>query len=80
MLIRYYAAAKEATGSEEETIPIGPDASLQDLCDAIVAAHPAMVGVIPQCSLLLDGAAVTDPDHLLAQVSTVDVLPPFAGG
>lgn len=80
MLVRYYAAATEAAGSEEETIPIGAHASLQELCDAITAAHPAMAGVLPQCSLLLDGAAVTDPDHPLAQVSTLDVLPPFAGG
>jgi len=52
------------------------------LRDALTRAHgPRMAQVLGTCSFLLDGVSVApDEDAPLDAVSTVDVLPPFAGG
>jgi molybdopterin converting factor small subunit len=79
LTVRYFAGAKAAAGRAEEPIAAGRplDAVLAELS----AGNPALARVLTACSFLLDGAAVhrDDPVALLAG-TTLDVLPPFAGG
>ncbi|MFV0319355.1 MAG: MoaD/ThiS family protein [Microbacterium sp.] len=74
--VRYFAAAEEAAGLAEE--PRG-EPTLGALREALVAQYPGLVGVLPRCAVLVDGARVGD-DTVLTEEATVDVLPPFAGG
>lgn len=74
--VRYFAAAAESAGVDEEQ---RAEASLTALRAAIVAAHPALGDILPRCAVLVDGVR-TDTDRPLAGGETVDVLPPFAGG
>ena len=74
--VRYFAAAHEATGLEEET---RAEATLGDLRSAIAAEHPALAAFLPRCAVLVGGARVDD-DTPLADDELIDVLPPFAGG
>jgi molybdopterin converting factor small subunit len=76
--VRYFAAARAAAGREEETIQA---ASLDELVATVGARHgERLTLVLKACSFLVDGLACRDRDAPLDPRSTVDVLPPFAGG
>lgn len=74
--VRYFAAAAERAGADEEQ---RAEASLAALRAGIVADHPDLAEILPRCAVLVDGVR-TDTDAILAEESLVDVLPPFAGG
>lgn len=80
MLVRYYAAAMDAAGREEEHLTVNRSATAGELRAILVNAHPGLNHVLRQCSLLVDGAAVTDDATVVGEAAAVDVLPPFAGG
>ncbi len=76
--VRYFAAAADAAGLEEERFELG-DATLGALRDALVARYgTAMERVLRSGSFLVDGTVRRDPAHPLS--ARVDILPPFAGG
>ena len=76
MLVRYFAAAAEAAGVEEETLTAETVGELQ----AVLAERygAAMVKVLASGSFLVDGVVSRDPATVLG--ARVDMLPPFAGG
>jgi molybdopterin synthase sulfur carrier subunit len=74
--VRYFAAAAERAGVDEED---RFEASLAALRAAIVGEHPDLGEILPRCAVLVDGVR-TDTDATLVDATLVDVLPPFAGG
>lgn len=74
--VRYFAAALEATGIDEER---RGEPTVGALRAGLVADHPGIAGILSQCALLVDGARVDDGTQL-SDAEVVDVLPPFAGG
>lgn len=79
--VRYFAAARAAAGVEVDKVQVPCDATVADLLDALRAEHgPELARVLRRCSYLLDEVAVRDHTAPLADASTLDVLPPFAGG
>jgi sulfur-carrier protein len=78
LTVRYFAGARAAAGLTEETLPAS---SLSDLVDELVARHgPQLAKVLAVASFLVDGVTCRDREAQLPPGSTVDVLPPFAGG
>jgi molybdopterin converting factor small subunit len=75
-LIRYFAAAQEATGLDQER---RGESTLGALRRAVATEHPALAAILPRCAVLVGGARVDDATPLAAD-ELVDVLPPFAGG
>ncbi len=76
ILVRYFAAAAEAAGREEETLTAATTGELRAELERRYG--PAMRRVLDRGSLLADGVVTRDPAVALA--ARVDVLPPFAGG
>jgi molybdopterin synthase sulfur carrier subunit len=78
--VRYFAAAAEAAGVPAETV----DADIStagELRALLVQRHgPALERVLTRCSLLASGVRLPGDDAPVPHGSTVDVLPPFAGG
>ena len=75
--VRYFAAAAEAAGREEETLPAVP--TVGELRSVLLARYgDAMARVLASGSFLVDGVVSRDDSRALG--SRVDVLPPFAGG
>jgi sulfur-carrier protein len=81
--IRYWAAAKEASGVAEETLAAGT------LAEAVAAAlarrgqDPRLRAVLARSSFLVDGAPVgvrAADEVALPEAAVIEVLPPFAGG
>ena len=76
--VRYFAGARAASGVDTETHDA---ATLDELVERIVAAHgERLERVLSACSFLVDGTQARDRSSALTAGSTVDVLPPFAGG
>lgn len=73
--VRYFAAAAEAAGREEEVLVAS---TLGELRDTLLASYPALESVIAKGSFLVDGVVTRDPERALG--ARVDVLPPFSGG
>lgn len=75
--VRYFAAAVEAAGLEEETLPAVATAG--ELKSALVDRYgDAMARVLASGSFLVDGVVSRDDSRPIG--GRVDVLPPFAGG
>ena len=79
--VRYFAAAKEAAGTDREQVVA---ATLAEALEAVRGRHDArFTTVVGRCTYVVDGAPVGGRDHAavhLAEDAVVDVLPPFAGG
>lgn len=81
--VRYWAAAKQAAGIAEESLPAG---TLAEVLAAVRARHPAAAGldaVLARSSFLIDGQqARTGPPESITVPggAVIEVLPPFAGG
>ena len=77
ILVRYFAAAAEAAGREEEQLPAV--ATVGELKLELLSRYgDAMARVLASGSFLVDGVVSRDDARSLG--SRVDVLPPFAGG
>lgn len=74
--VRYWAAAREAAGTESESHVGG---TLGGVLDAAVEAHPQLARVVKASTFLIDGRSA-DRSAVLEPGATVEVLPPFAGG
>ena len=75
--VRFFAAARAAAGVNEITLD---SSSAMHILDQVAALHPKLGQVLPQCSYLLDEVSLRDLSVVVSDGSTLDVLPPFAGG
>ncbi len=76
--VRYFAAARAATGVPVESVGAGTVAELVALLEERHGER--LTTVLGACSFLVDGLSCREPSTTLTEASTVDVLPPFAGG
>ena len=75
--LRLYAAARSAAGRSEITVEPG---ILANILINVAKGNSRLAHVFLQCSFLLDGVAVHESTKEIPANSTIDVLPPFAGG
>ncbi len=80
VLVRYFAAARVAAGATEESVRLPDGATVADLVAMIGNGRDELARVLLRCSYLHDEVAVRHQTERLGAHSTVDVLPPFAGG
>lgn len=73
--MRYFAAAADAVGRDDETIVASTVGELRGI---LLVRYPALSKVLDSGSFLADGVVTRDAARRL--VARVDVLPPFSGG
>lgn len=83
--VHYWAAAKSAAGVAGDDLPVDGPISLSEVLRRAVALHPGtrLGDVLQICSAMVGDRPVSteDPDEVVVPVgSTVEFLPPFAGG
>ncbi len=77
--VRYFAAAADAAGCEDEMILVNAGSTLGELKAELTRRYgPDMEQVVRTGSFLVDKVVRRDLDWPVS--SQVDVLPPFAGG
>lgn len=84
--LRYWAGARAAAGVESDVIDAEAPVSVAALRERALALHPesaALPRVLATCSVLIDDRPLGLADATQVLVpggSTVEFLPPFAGG
>jgi sulfur-carrier protein len=83
--LRYWAAAKAAAGTDADDVAVTAALTLAELRGAAAALHPGtrLAEVLAACSTLVGDQPVgtADPTTVVVEPgSTVEFLPPFAGG
>jgi molybdopterin synthase sulfur carrier subunit len=83
--VRYWASAREAAGTDAETVAVDGPVTLLDLRARLESLHPdpAFARVLGVCSVLLGDRPVKGQDPAAVVVdpgTSVEFLPPFAGG
>ncbi|MCL2465672.1 MAG: MoaD/ThiS family protein [Micrococcales bacterium] len=74
--VRYFAAARDAAETPTDTTTAS---TVADLATTLQSLHPALVPLLPRCTILVDGERATSTTRLPADAQ-VDILPPFSGG
>lgn len=85
VIVRYWAGARAAAGTTEDTFHVDGELSLSALVARVLQRHPdeRMARTVAVCSVLVGDRPVRsqDPDTVLVTPgSVVELLPPFAGG
>jgi molybdopterin converting factor small subunit len=77
--VRFFSVARVAAGCDEVMVDPGP---LEEIIDGLHVTFPALAAVTPRCSFLVDGLSAKRHSGapIVGARSSVDVLPPFAGG
>ncbi|KAA1251808.1 MoaD/ThiS family protein [Mycobacterium simiae] len=79
--VRYFGAARATAGQLQEAVAVQAGDTVAQLVSAIEQRHgKRMAELLQRCSFLLDEVAVTSELREVTHGSTLDVLPPFAGG
>ena len=83
--VRYWAAAKAAAGTDADDVPVDGSTTLAELRAAAAALHPGtrLAEVLAACSTLVGDQPVGTADpaaYVIEAGSSVEFLPPFAGG
>lgn len=83
--MHYWAAAKSAAGVAGDELAVDGPITLAEVLRRAIALHPGtrLADVLGSCSTLLGDRPVSaeDPDEVeVAPGTTVEFLPPFAGG
>jgi molybdopterin converting factor small subunit len=83
--VRYWAAAKAAAGTAEDHLPVTGPLTLADVRRQAVALHPGtrLEQVLEFCSVLVGdepAGSRADEDVRVDPGTSVEFLPPFAGG
>jgi len=81
--VRYWAAAKEAAGHEEDIVDAGTLADALNIISCKREGNPHFRTILSYSSFLVDGSPATRQaaeSVPLADGSEIEVLPPFAGG
>ena len=76
--VRFWAGAKSAAGRSD--MVVAPGSARQILAQLRSELGESFYSIAANSSLLLDGGALHDLDRPLFPGSTLEILPPFAGG
>ncbi len=76
--ILYFAAARDAAGTSQETLDPAPG-TVADVRRTLTARHPALGAVLPRCRLAVNEAMAADGDVVPAG-AVLAVIPPVSGG
>ncbi|MCE4027481.1 MoaD/ThiS family protein [Microbacterium sp. Au-Mic1] len=80
--VRYFAAAAEAAGRDQEQLTVDAGSALSTVgalrAELLGRYGAPMAKVLKSGSFLVDGTVSRDDSRPLGE--TVDILPPFAGG
>ncbi|QIK75207.1 MoaD/ThiS family protein [Nocardioides piscis] len=85
ILVRYWAGARAAAGVDQDVFEVAGPVTLAEVVRRVLAAHPApaVEPTIRACSVLVGDRPVSSRNAADVEVgpgSTVEFLPPFAGG
>lgn len=79
LTIKLFAAARQAVGADQVAIEVADQATLGDLIDAVLAAHPALAPIVRHAAWAVDLQYATRATPLKPS-SEIALIPPVSGG
>ena len=77
--VRYFAALRETTGHDGETLALPSDADVSRARAALEERYPALVSVLARCAAAVNRVYVP-ADAPLAEGDELAFIPPLGGG
>jgi molybdopterin converting factor subunit 1 len=77
--MRYFAALREATGREAESLELPEGATIAAAREELLARYPALARLLPRCAVARNQAYV-DAEAMLAEGDELAFIPPVGGG
>jgi molybdopterin synthase sulfur carrier subunit len=77
--MRYFAALREATGCEAETLELPAGAGIAAARALLLDRYPTLAPVLPRCTVACNRAYV-DAGEMLADGDELAFIPPVGGG
>ncbi len=77
--VRYFAAAREATGVEGESVQLADGSTVATLLTALCGRHPDLAGPATSMRVALD-ENFAETDARLRDGAVVALIPPVGGG
>lgn len=77
VVVRYFAAAREAAGNEVEAWDVEEGTTVRDLRALLETRHPPLEGMPIRFAV---GRSFADEDRILADADEVALIPPVSGG
>ncbi|HEX6800172.1 MAG TPA: molybdopterin converting factor subunit 1 [Ktedonobacterales bacterium] len=77
--MRYFAALREATGREAETLELPAGADVAAAREALLTRYPALARLLPRCAIARNRAYV-NAETALADGDELAFIPPVGGG
>jgi len=74
-----FAGAREAAGSDCLSVSVAPQATAEQVLQAIGEAAPQLTGLLPACRLVADETYVAG-DQVLSETAELALIPPVSGG
>lgn len=74
-----FAGLKQAAKTDTLSVALPPDGNVQDLLNALAAAHPHLEAQLRQCRVAVDHAFV-DASHPVVGADEIALIPPVSGG
>jgi molybdopterin converting factor small subunit len=82
--LRFFAAARAATGLDEIACVSPDDPTIAELVSNVAPApgtdEADLAAILARSSFLVDGVSTRDQQTRVPSGAVVDVMPPFAGG
>lgn len=79
VLVRYFAAAREAVGKTSEPVELADDGTVGTLIAELTRRYPALAAASASLRFALDEAFV-GPDAALRDGAEIALIPPVGGG
>lgn len=77
--VKLFAIARELAGSDELSVELPANATVDDLRKTIISVSPALARIVPH-ALWAVGTAYATGDTVLSEQSEVALIPPVSGG
>lgn len=76
----YFAALADTLGVREQTLVLGPGASVADAWAALVKQHPALAGAGAAPVAFAVNLEYAPPERVLSDGDELALIPPVSGG
>ncbi len=78
LVVRYFAAARDAAGVADDIISIDDGATIATLRDTLARRRPSLAVVLVRCRIAVDHVFVGDDAVIVGR--EIALIPPVAGG
>lgn len=79
VMVKMFAAARDAVGAPEVTVEVAEGATMSDLRTALIASYPQLASLVDRAMFAVNADYAND-DDVLPSNGEIACIPPVSGG